>query len=244
LPTNRGCPLSPNSRVGWSAKLSYNVALRCHFKRHAAREKRIQHQEPTMITDLAMRLASLLVPATLLVAIASFEQPSAFADQGAGNLVALVDGPDSFEQRGDSDKSGGKRSIAGSGHAVRFSVQDAHLKLTGVRIYGSRYGNPQAPQKDFHIWLCDEHMQSLAKFDVPYSKFERGEPQWTHIDLKPTEVPKKYIICVGFDPTQTKGVYVHFDDKPGDGSLTGLPGAEPKEFKEGHWMIRTTLLGD
>jgi RNA polymerase sigma-70 factor (ECF subfamily) len=141
----------------------------------------------------------------------------------------------------DYGKSAGKRSIAGSGHAVRFESPDEDRVLTSVRIFGSRYGLPKAPNEDFHVWLCDEKMQALAQFDFPYGEFERGEPAWVTLKIKPTKVPKNFILCVGFNPEQTKGVYVHYDDQPTENSLTGLPGQEPKVFPTGNWMIRVTL---
>jgi RNA polymerase sigma-70 factor (ECF subfamily) len=141
----------------------------------------------------------------------------------------------------DYGKSAGKRSIAGSGHAVRFETPSDDRLLTSVRIFGSRYGLPQAPNEDFHVWLCDEAMHSLAQFDFPYAKFERGDPAWVTLKIKPTTVPKKFVLCIGFNPEQTKGVYVHYDDRPAENSLTGLPGQEPKVFSTGNWMIRVTL---
>ncbi len=40
--------------------------------------------------------------------------------------------------------------------------------------------------------------------------------------VKPTRFPRKFVICVNFKPTQSKGVFVSHDAK-GE-SLVGLPG--------------------
>jgi RNA polymerase sigma-70 factor (ECF subfamily) len=182
-------------------------------------------------------VARSLARSVSLAAFAALLTPTLAAE----DLPKATEGQSSTVQATDSGKSAGMRSFADAGHAVRFEAPEGTWQLATVRIYGSRYGYPKPPQEDFHIWLCDDEMKPLAKFDVPYSKFERGEPTWIDIDVKPTLVPQKYIICVGFDPTQTKGVYVHYDDKPAARSLVGLPGSPPREFKEGNWMIRAIL---
>lgn len=141
----------------------------------------------------------------------------------------------------DDGKPAGKSSIAGSGHAVRFTVPDASWYLTAVEIYGARYGTPTAPKENFRVWLCDEQFGAIAEFEIPYSKFERGEPKWVKLPLEATNLPPKFVVCVGFNPAATKGVYVHYDTASGSNSLTGLPGAEPRGFSRGDWMIRVSV---
>lgn len=141
----------------------------------------------------------------------------------------------------DDGTQAGKSSIAGGGHAVRFSVPDGSAYLTAVEIYGARYGSPKAPNEEFRVWLCDEQFRAIAEFKMPYAKFERGEPKWVKLRLDPTNVPSKFIVCVEFNPAATKGVYVHYDGKDGVNSLTGLPGSEPRAFTKGNWMIRASV---
>src|SRR5207302_47588 len=90
----------------------------------------------------------------------------------------------------------------------------------------------------FHVWLCDDQMRAVADFEFPYAKFDRGEPKWVKLPIDPTNVPAEFIVCVGFNPAATKGVYVHYDAKGAGNSLTGLPGAKPRAFARGDWMIR------
>jgi RNA polymerase sigma-70 factor (ECF subfamily) len=61
------------------------------------------------------------------------------------------------------------------------------------------------------------------------------------VPVDPTWVPARFIVCVGFNPTATKGVYVHHDGATDGGSFVGLPGREGKPFDKGDWLIRAVL---
>jgi hypothetical protein len=141
----------------------------------------------------------------------------------------------------DDGTSAGKMSLTGGGHAVRFEAPSAASYLVGVRVYGSRYGGAQPPAENFHVWLCDEEFRAIADFPFPYASFERGDPKWVALPVRPTLVPPKFIVCVGFDPSNTKGVFVHRDKEPSGNSLVGLPGDKPQPFAAGDWMIRVTV---
>jgi RNA polymerase sigma-70 factor (ECF subfamily) len=154
------------------------------------------------------------------------------ADKLTGSSRALIH---------DDGESAGKSSIAGGGHAVRFRVPDGSWFLTAVEIYGSRYGASSPPDENFHVWLCDDQMRAIADFEFPYAKFERGEPNWVKLAIDPTNAPADFIVCVGFNPAATKGVFVHYDAKGAGNSLTGLPGAKPRAFPRGDWMIRVEV---
>ena len=133
----------------------------------------------------------------------------------------------------------GKKSIAGGGHAVRFEAPGEGWTLTAVRIHGSRYGYPRPPQEDFQVFLCDEKFQPIAEFAFPYSKFERGEAEWVTLEVKPTKLPRTFILGVNFNPTGTKGVYVSHDKEGSGRSFVGLPKQKPRPFKQGDWLIRS-----
>jgi hypothetical protein len=142
----------------------------------------------------------------------------------------------------DDGKSAGKRSIAGGGHAVRFKAPGDSCYLTEVRIYGSRYGMPSAPRENFHVWLCDEDFKEISDNQFPYSKFPYGNrPRWVSLKIKPTKVPQDFIICVGFNPTATRGVFVHYDGEASGNSIVGLPGEDANDFTDGDWMIRAKV---
>jgi beta-lactamase regulating signal transducer with metallopeptidase domain/HEAT repeat protein len=150
-------------------------------------------------------------------------------DASDGIVAAtVVTGP--VELKHDDNTSAGKRSIAGSGHLVRFAAPQGKWNLTSVRIFGSRYGYPQTP-KYFKVWVCDADLKPIAEFEYPYAKFKRGDPQWVEFKTKPTVISKEFYLCVGFDPQQTSGVYVHYDGEASGSSAVGLR----------DWLIRPTL---
>jgi RNA polymerase sigma-70 factor (ECF subfamily) len=168
------------------------------------------------------RIAALLVAPLLLTAAAPATKPAE---------IAVDDGV-----------AAGKKSIAGSGHAVVLEAPSDGGKLVAVKIFGSRYGTPQPPVEDFHVWLCDGDGKQVKEFAFPYKLFLRGDPKWVTLKLpEPAELPKageKFILCVGFDPQQTKGVYVHYDKHADGDNRTGLPGQLNDTFGQGDWMIR------
>lgn len=140
----------------------------------------------------------------------------------------------------DDGTSAGKASLAGGGHAVRFEAPAGTWYLTNVAVYGSAYGSAP-PGEMFHVWLCDEDFKAIADFSLPYAAFQRGEPRWVPLAIPPTLVPPKFIVCVGFNPTATKGVFVHRDKESSGNSLTGLPGDKATPFTQGDWMIRVEV---
>lgn len=141
----------------------------------------------------------------------------------------------------DDGRQAGRRSIAGSSHVVGFQIPGDSWYLVGVRIYGARYGYPAPPKEDFHVWLCDSDFKVIADFPQPYGKFKRAKPRWINLSVEPTNVPSEFIICVGFNPTGTKGVYVGHDKSASGKSFTGLAGEKGRPFSKGDWMIRVRL---
>ena len=138
----------------------------------------------------------------------------------------------------DDGAEAGKNSIAGGGHAVRFEVQGDSWYLTSVRVHGSKYGSPRPPRENFHVWLCDKDFKVIADFPFPYSRFTRGRPKCVTLKTPPTNVPQRFIVCAGFNPTRTKGVFVSRDRKGSGNSITGLPGRGLRTFNKGDWLVR------
>jgi RNA polymerase sigma-70 factor (ECF subfamily) len=145
----------------------------------------------------------------------------------------------------DNGKPAGKKSLGGSGHAVRFEAPGEGWSLTSIRLHGARYGYPKPPAEDFNIIVCDENFQTIATFPFPYSTFKRGPEGWVKMDVKPTKVPAKFVVFVDFDPAATKGVYVSHDGEKSEpgvaSSLTGVPGDKARPFVQGHWLIRAVV---
>ncbi|MBN1816461.1 MAG: tetratricopeptide repeat protein [Sedimentisphaerales bacterium] len=168
------------------------------------------------------------------------DEVTAYIRQAARNAQAMQGG-NVKELAVDDGKQAGKRSISGSGHAVRLESPADGCVLRGVRIYGSRYGSPQPPSENFYVWLCDEKFNILQTYPFPYSSFTRTDPRWVTLRVSPTTLPGTFVLCAGFNPERTKGVYVHYDGQGSGKSFTGLPGQEFRPFAEGEWMIRAIV---
>ncbi len=127
------------------------------------------------------------------------------------------------------------------GHAVKFEAKGTNWFLTDVRIFGARYGSFWAPKENFHVWACDDHLNPIADFPFPYSSFARGRERWVSLKTRPCRVPQQFAICVGFNATGSKGVYVSHDKTGSGRSLTALPGRNAAPFTKGDWLIRARL---
>ena len=168
--------------------------------------------------------------------------PAAAAAPAAPPATKPGDAGKPSELATDDGKSAGKRSIAGTGHAVAFEAPADGSQLVAVKIFGSRYGAQQPPAEDFHVYLCDADGAQIKDFAFPYKTFLRGGDRWVTLKLPaPAEVPKNFVLCVAFNPTQTKGVYVHYDKSVDGDSRTGLPGNLNDAFDKGDWMIRAVV---
>jgi RNA polymerase sigma-70 factor (ECF subfamily) len=158
---------------------------------------------------------------------------------GAGQERAKSGQGGTRELSHDDGAMAGKSSIAGGGHAVRFAVDGESWQVTSVSLHGSRYGMPRPPAENFDVWICDEHFKPIATFHFPYSSYTRSAPVWKSFRIRPTPVPPKFVVCFGFNPQQTKGVFVSYDGHESENSLVGIPGqGEPRPFAKGNWLIR------
>jgi len=146
----------------------------------------------------------------------------------------------------DDGTSEGKKSIAGSGHAVLFRKPEGEWILDGVEVFGSRYGTRNPPEEDFSIYVCDENFVPLREFRRPYSIFERGGERWYKIPLEPLTIPERFYVCLSFSPTATKGVFVHYDDSVSrPHSRSALPYSHVSDVGGMYdWMIRAHLRKD
>jgi serine/threonine protein kinase len=141
------------------------------------------------------------------------------------------------------DSSEDKRSLGGSGHAVLFDRPERAQSVVAVQLYASRYGLPEPPEEDFHVWLLDENRKVLQDFRFPYAKIVRGPMRWYTLSMPPTEVPKRFYVALSFNPEQTKGIYLGLDKKVKEShSSIGLPegGFEPIGSPS-DWMVRVWL---
>jgi hypothetical protein len=139
-----------------------------------------------------------------------------------------------------------KRSIGGGGHIIQFRAPDGTWKLDAVWLFGSRYGLPEPPQEAFSIFVCDAAMNVIAEIPKPYLLFERGPEKWVLMPFAPVAVPNGFHICLSFNPTQTKGIYVATDEgTPAGHSRVGLPYSRiGQPIAECDWMIRAHVVSE
>jgi len=143
------------------------------------------------------------------------------------------------------DKPDGKKSLGGSGELIKMSLPGEENKVAGIRIHGSRYGSPQAPDEDFLIYILNEDLNEVLHTEMaPYKLFRRGEEKWVRVKFKKLrEVPKIFWVALDFRAGRTKGVYVSYDTSTGGQySKSGLPGLKAKDVDfDGDWMIQVQL---
>ena len=154
---------------------------------------------------------------------------------------AIPSGATRLSHVGDASKD--KRSLAGSGHAVAFDRPEAARSVVAIQIYASRYGLPQSPAEDFHVYLLDKDRKTLRDSRFPYAKIARGPMRWYTLELTPTEVPEHFYVALSFNPEQTKGIYLGLDKTGKEShSYVGLPEQEfePAD-KQSDWMVRVHL---
>ena len=145
------------------------------------------------------------------------------------------------------DSSTGKWSLGGSGHAVVFERPAGTDTVIAVQIFASRYGMPDPPAEDFHVYLLNENRTVIGDFRFPYGTIERTEDMhWYNLPiLPPAAVPQKFYVALNFNPSQFKGIYLGLDNQVSTPhSFVGLPtkGFKPESDKF-DWMIRPVLTG-
>jgi len=178
---------------------------------------------------LAIGLAALLGHAVIAQDKPAAKEEAATGDEGAGALKYHDGAPD------------GKQSITGAGPMITFGAP-AGTKIGAVKIHGSRYGLPKAPDESFLVYILSGDRKRVLHTElVPYSSFERSEQQdWVTIKFKdPVEVTQRFWVSLDFRAAKTKGVYVSYDSSTaGKNSRVGLPGLAVEETsKKADWMI-------
>ncbi len=155
-----------------------------------------------------------------------------------------VDDDTGFTLKYDDGSSDNMISTSGSGHAVMFYAPDGSWAVDSIRLYGSRYGTQIPPDENFYIFICDQDFNVIKTIEKPYSIFERGDPKWYTMSFDPVKVPRGFYVCLYFNPSATKGVYVYYDtDVAKSHSRKALPWTFISDLKEKQdWMIRPHLV--
>lgn len=141
------------------------------------------------------------------------------------------------------DSAESKRSIAASGHAVRFERPAEATYVEAIQFFGGRYGTRTPPKDDFHVYLLNEQFQVLADLKFPYALIPRSDMQWHTLRTPSIEVPQVFHVALAFNPHQTKGIFLGLDESvTATHSLTGLVGDEFSKWKDkSDWMVRVHL---
>ncbi|MBN1591013.1 MAG: hypothetical protein JW888_15980 [Pirellulales bacterium] len=138
----------------------------------------------------------------------------------------------------------GERSLGGSGHLIKFDLgkDSAVNQVVGLELFGSRYGDPEPPREDFHVYLLDDKNEVIKELRYPYSKLKR-EQRWYAFDVPPTTVTSRFSVALSFNPHRTKGFLLGYDtDIDASHSYTGLLArgfaTVPKKYD---WMVRARM---
>jgi len=144
-----------------------------------------------------------------------------------------------------ADTTEDKRSLGGSGHATAFERPEGTTSVVAVQIFASRYGYPQPPDEDFHVYLLDGDQKVIKNLAFPYSTVERtGEMRWYTLPVPKVEVPEQFYVAVSFNPHRTKGIYLGCDKSVAQShSQIGLPDSGFTKVTDGYdWMVRAYLV--
>lgn len=134
----------------------------------------------------------------------------------------------------------GRRSIAGMGHAILFQKPKGSWFLDKIYVFGSRYGEQEPPVEDFSVYICDKNFHVVHELRYAYSLFDYAQEKWHTLRVDSLGLPQRFYICLFFNPTSTKGVYVYFDENVSHPhSYIGLPDTDITDVEEKYdWMIR------
>ncbi len=143
------------------------------------------------------------------------------------------------------DTSDDKRSLGGSGHAIAFGRPARAKSVVALEIFASRYGLPQPPQEDFHVYLLDQDQKIIKDLTYPYSMILRSSKmRWYTLAVPGVEVPEKFHVAFSFNPHRTKGIYLGVDKNvDASHSYVGLPDSGFEPVSDGYdWMVRAYLV--
>jgi RNA polymerase sigma-70 factor (ECF subfamily) len=173
------------------------------------RNNMVHARSPWWCMLVAALLALVVVPTALPVAASdaqktksntATEQPAQSSARASRQERARADRPPALVSYGDG-KADGKKSYGGSGHMIRFELPEGVTEVRGLRIHGSRYGLPQAPNEDFEItFLSDDREEILDTKPAPYRLFKRGRQAWVRVLFEePVELPEAFWVALNFN---------------------------------------------
>ena len=147
------------------------------------------------------------------------------------------------ELKYDDGISDGQLSVAGGGHATKFTCPRGKNQLKEIKLYSSRYGRG-APDNNrpYWIYVLDGNFGMLQKIEGKYQEFSYASQGWWIKELSPTvSVTRDFWICFEFKPAQYYGVYVYYDRSSMGHSRSGTPGTSLNTDPGYEWMIRAVV---
>ena len=118
-------------------------------------------------------------------------------------LIAATAASAEKELKHDDGKQAGRKSAAGTGHAITFKAPRGKWWVRAVAVYGARYGGGYDPKMTpFDVTVCDADMRALTGTEAMYSEFRSGAFSWVDVELtEPIQVTAPFHVVVAFDPT-------------------------------------------
>ncbi|MFB3897374.1 MAG: TolB family protein [bacterium] len=183
------------------------------------------------------------IPQNLIVAEVKWEVKNRTPDDSFFSDQSTIPDKTGIVLYYDTGKKDGEQSMAGGGHAVLFKKPEGDWDLDAIQIYGSRYGMAEASKDEFTIYLCDTAFEPFQEIKQSYRLFSQGEFQWVNIPIDAVKVPERFYICVAFNPTYSKGIYMAYDKKVIQvHSYNALPYTYISDVRDKYdWMIRVHL---
>ena len=103
-------------------------------------------------------------------------------------------------------------------------------RLSGVRVHGSRYGQPDPPDEKFLVYvLSEDQSEVIGTRMAPYSLFECGPERWVEVPfLRRSRRPAASGSFSISAPTRRRGSTSVTTPAPAGGIRIGLPGVRPR----------------
>jgi RNA polymerase sigma-70 factor (ECF subfamily) len=127
---------------------------------------------------------------------------------------------------------------------VAFERPPGQGAVVAVQIFASRYGYPQPPDEDFHLYLLNQQREIIKDLTFPYSTVKRTTAMnWYTLPVPAVEVPERFYVALSFNPHRTKGIYLGYDkDVDQSHSYVGLPSTGFTKVPDVYdWMVRVYL---
>jgi hypothetical protein len=132
-------------------------------------------------------------------------------------------------------------AIPAEGCAVGFEVDSDDWYRTGIDVYGARSIQGGPAKKILNIWLCDEHLQEIARFSQSASAFPINGQGLMSVKISGIRVPRAFLVCVSSVPPGDGDILISTCGGDASYNFTGMPDGDLTPCPGGNWMIRATV---